>query len=92
MTKSFTKLKALMNNTVTVTIDAKEYQVQEGKNLVDAAKENGIYIPTLCHFHEVNPPLGTCRICTVVVDGKTTTSCREPSRRLHWNSTRMTRR
>ena len=61
-----------MNNLVNITIDGKKLQVQEGKNLVEAAKENGIYIPTLCHFHEVNPPLGTCRICTVIVDNKTT--------------------
>ncbi len=64
-----------MNNLINITIDGKKYQAHEGKNLVDAAKENGIYIPTLCHFHEVNPPLGTCRICTVIVNGKTTTSC-----------------
>ncbi len=64
-----------MDNLVNIKIDGKDYQVKKGKNLVDTAKENGIYIPTLCHFHEVNPPLGTCRICTVVVDGKTTTSC-----------------
>ena len=64
-----------MNNLVNISIDGTQYQVREGKNLVDAARENGIYIPTLCHFHEVNPPLGTCRICTVIVNNKTTTSC-----------------
>ncbi len=69
------KLKQHMDNIVKINIDGKEYSVKKGKNLVDTAKENGIYIPTLCHFHEVNPPLGTCRICTVNVDGKTTTSC-----------------
>lgn len=68
-------MKQLMNNLVNITIDGKKYQVENGKNLVDAAKENGIYVPTLCHFHELNPPLGTCRICTVMVNGKTTTSC-----------------
>ncbi len=68
-------MKHLMNKLVNILIDGHTYQVEEGKNLVDAAKENGIYIPTLCHFHEVNPPLGTCRICTVNVNGKTTTSC-----------------
>ena len=63
------------NNKVKINIDGKDYQVLEGKKLVDAAKENGIYIPTLCHFREVNPSLGTCRICTVNVNGKFTTSC-----------------
>lgn len=69
------KLKLLMNNLVNIKIDGKKYQVEEGKNLVDTARENGIYIPTLCHFHEINPPLGTCRICTVNVNGKSTTGC-----------------
>ncbi|WP_299547826.1 2Fe-2S iron-sulfur cluster-binding protein [Seonamhaeicola sp.] len=64
-----------MNKLVNITIDGQKYHVQEGKNLVDAAKENGIYIPTLCHFHGVDHSLGTCRICTVEVNGKTTTSC-----------------
>lgn len=64
-----------MDNIVNINIDGKEYKVPEGKNLVDVAKSQGIYIPTLCHFHEVNPPLGTCRICTVMVNNKFTTSC-----------------
>lgn len=63
------------NNKVKINIDGKDYQVLAGKKLVDAAKENGIYIPTLCHFREMNPSLGTCRICTVNVNGKFTTSC-----------------
>jgi coenzyme F420-reducing hydrogenase gamma subunit/aerobic-type carbon monoxide dehydrogenase small subunit (CoxS/CutS family)/ferredoxin len=64
-----------MSDYVDITLDGKTYQVKTGKNLVDAARENGLYIPTLCHFREVNPPLGTCRICTVEVDGKTTSGC-----------------
>ena len=64
-----------MTKKVNVTIDGKQYQVQKGKNLVKVAKENGLYIPTLCHFREIEPPLGTCRICTVEVDGKTTAGC-----------------
>ena len=64
-----------MTNSVNITIDGKKYKAQKGKNLVNVAMENGLYIPTLCHFREVDPPLGTCRICTVEVDGKTTSGC-----------------
>lgn len=64
-----------MDDKITINIDGKDYQVLENKKLVDAAKENGIYIPTLCHFREIEPSLGTCRICTVMVNGKLTTSC-----------------
>ncbi|MDH3321492.1 MAG: 2Fe-2S iron-sulfur cluster-binding protein [Flavobacteriaceae bacterium] len=64
-----------MDNLIKIKIDGKDYKVPQGKNLVDTAKQLGINIPTLCHFHEVHPPLGTCRICTVLVNGKSTTSC-----------------
>ena len=64
-----------MDKQVNIKIDGKAYLVPEGKNLVDAAKEQGIYIPTLCHFHDVNPPLGTCRICTVNINGRPSNAC-----------------
>jgi [NiFe] hydrogenase diaphorase moiety small subunit len=64
-----------MDNLVSLKKDGKTIRAAEGRYLVDTAKENGIYIPTLCHFHEVNPPLGTCRICTVNVNGRPSTSC-----------------
>ncbi|MDP2089773.1 MAG: 2Fe-2S iron-sulfur cluster-binding protein [Flavobacteriaceae bacterium] len=64
-----------MDNPVNIIIDGKNYQVEQGRNLVEAAKENGIYIPTLCHFHNQKHALGTCRICTVNVNGKFTTAC-----------------
>ena len=64
-----------MNELVKIVIDGQEYKVAKGKKMVDAAKEKGIYIPTLCHFREIENSLGTCRICTVKINGKLTTSC-----------------
>jgi [NiFe] hydrogenase diaphorase moiety small subunit len=64
-----------MDNPINIQIDGRNYQVEKGRNLVDAAKENGVYIPTLCHFHNQEHALGTCRICTVNVNGKLTTAC-----------------
>ncbi len=64
-----------MNELVKIVIDGREYKVTKGKKVVDAAKEKGIYIPTLCHFREIENSLGTCRICTVKINGKLTTSC-----------------
>ncbi len=63
-----------MNNKVKLKIDGKSIQAEGGTNLVDVAKENNIFIPTLCYFKELNP-LGTCRICTVKLNGKHTTGC-----------------
>lgn len=63
-----------MSKLVNITIDGKKIVAQTGKNLIDVAKQNGINIPTLCYFKELNP-LATCRICTVKVNGRETTGC-----------------
>ena len=36
----------------------------EGMNLLEAALQNGIYIPHLCHHPDL-PDLGSCRLCIV---------------------------
>jgi len=61
---------------VHITIDGTLLEVEEGKNVLDAALENGIYIPHLCHHKDLNP-LGSCRMCIVEVEGQpgVTTSC-----------------
>jgi [NiFe] hydrogenase diaphorase moiety small subunit len=63
-----------MNDKVTITIDGKTIKAKAGRNLIAVAKEQGIYIPTLCYFRDLHP-LGTCRICTVKINGKDTTGC-----------------
>lgn len=63
-----------MNKLVQINIDGKDIQALEGRNLVDVARENKIFIPTLCYFKEIHP-LGTCRICTVKLNGRHTTGC-----------------
>jgi [NiFe] hydrogenase diaphorase moiety small subunit len=52
-----------MSEKINFIIDSKECQSDRGKYLVDAAKDNGIYIPTLCNFEGLKPK-GSCRICT----------------------------
>ena len=51
---------------VTITIDGKTLQVEQGANLLEAALQNGIYIPHLCHHPDL-PDLGSCRLCIVEV-------------------------
>ncbi len=63
-----------MNSKVNISIDGKSIKAEYGKNLIAVAKEHGVYIPTLCYFRDLDP-LGTCRICTVKVNGKDTTGC-----------------
>lgn len=61
---------------VVITIDGKQLEVPEHKNVLACALENGIYIPHLCHHKDLNP-LGSCRICVVEVEGakQVTTAC-----------------
>lgn len=56
---------------VTVYINDKPYQVQEGKTVLEVAWELGYKIPTLCHHPELEP-IGACRICVVEIEGART--------------------
>ena len=55
--------------TVTVTIDDKPYQAKEGATVLDVARDNNIYIPTLC-YNEAVASYGACRLCLVEVTPK----------------------
>ena len=47
-----------------LTIDDKQVEIAEGRSLLEACRENGIYIPTLC-YHPALEPYGACRLCVV---------------------------
>ncbi|MBI2522348.1 MAG: (2Fe-2S)-binding protein [Bdellovibrio sp.] len=59
---------------VSFKIDGKTYKAPLGENLIMAAKRNGVYIPTLCYL-EGHPCLGTCRVCTIRVNGRSMAAC-----------------
>ena len=64
---------------ITATINGRQVKAKEGMTILEAALENGIDIPTLCHRPELEP-LGACRICVVEVEGSRTLvgSCHTP--------------
>jgi [NiFe] hydrogenase diaphorase moiety small subunit len=66
-----------MSQKVTFTIDGKSCTGEAGSFIVDAAAELGIYIPTLCHM-KGEKPAGSCRICTVKVNGRSVAACTTP--------------
>jgi NADH dehydrogenase/NADH:ubiquinone oxidoreductase subunit G len=57
-----------MPNDVKLMLEGQEISVEQGKTLLDAARENGKDIPTIC-FHEATTANALCRICVVEVEG-----------------------
>jgi NADH dehydrogenase/NADH:ubiquinone oxidoreductase subunit G len=55
--------------TFTLTIDGQEVTAEEGKTLLDLAREMGKDIPTIC-FHEATTANALCRICVVELEGQ----------------------
>ena len=51
-----------------LTINGKAIQVEEGTTILQAARENGIYIPTLC-YDEAVKVYGACGLCVVEAEG-----------------------
>jgi len=64
-----------------ITIDGREVEANAGETLLDVCRRNDIFIPTLCHYDELEP-YGACRLCIVEWDrgdwSKMVTSCNFP--------------
>ncbi len=58
----------MMRKSITITIDGKVCHGKFGQTILQIARENGIYIPTMCYLTKVKP-IGACRLCVVNVDG-----------------------
>ncbi len=52
----------------TLTINGSEIAIEEGATVLQAAKEAGVRIPTLCHLDGVSD-VGACRLCLVEIEG-----------------------
>ncbi|MBB6478948.1 2Fe-2S iron-sulfur cluster-binding protein [Spirochaeta isovalerica] len=55
-------------NQISLTIDGKRIQCEEGLTILEAARSQGIDIPTICYHESLTPP-GLCRQCVVEVKG-----------------------
>ncbi len=66
--------------TVNITIDGRSLDVEEGNTILEAARQFGIHIPTVCYMENLTP-YGGCRICVVEIsrngspEGAMDTSC-----------------
>lgn len=54
---------------VNFTIDGKQISVKENTTIMEAARKNGIPIPSLCYLKGINE-IAACRVCVVELEGK----------------------
>lgn len=61
---------------INLTIDGIQITAPKGSTILEAAKQAGIDIPTLCFLKDINE-VGDCRMCIVEVEGRRgfATSC-----------------
>jgi len=65
---------------INVTVNGRPVAVDAGSTILDAANKAQVRIPTLCHIEGLEPT-GSCRVCSVEVEGRKTLvpSCAEPA-------------
>ena len=56
---------------VNIIMDGRSLSVPAGTSVLEAARENGIRIPTLCFLKELDPR-ASCRMCVVEIEGART--------------------
>ena len=67
----------------TFSIDGKNVQAREGLTILEAARDAGIYIPSLCYYPGLRPlpqviPDEACQLCIVEANGIVVLSCTTP--------------
>ena len=63
-----------MSDAALFTLDGEDVPFEPGETILQAARRAGRYIPHLC-WHPEFAPHGSCRICTVKVDGRMGAAC-----------------
>ncbi len=58
-----------MNKIITIYIENRPYEVEDGQTILEAARKCGYNIPTLCSWKKGKCSLASCRVCLVHVDG-----------------------
>ncbi len=62
----------------TFVLDGEQVAFAPGQTVMQAALAAGRYVPHLCYHPEFKPH-GSCKVCTVKVDGRWATSCTLPA-------------
>ena len=65
--KAFETGRLKMEKKIPITIDGKEIAAKPGQTILECARDNGIFIPTLCYYARTTN-VGACRVCVVEVE------------------------
>ena len=63
-----------MSDLITLTIDGKSVQANDGESILNVARANDIFVPAICYLTRCSPTLA-CRLCLVEADGKQVYGC-----------------
>lgn len=66
-----------MTEKISFTIDGRTIEAEAGQTILQAAEAAGIYIPRLCFLKGLSI-FGSCRLCTVKVNGRPQPACNQP--------------
>ena len=67
-----------MSEPVVLCIDGVKITAKPGQTVLAAAEDAGIYVPRLCFLKGLTPT-GSCRVCTVRINGRTQAACTQPA-------------
>lgn len=60
------------------TLDGQEIPFKPGQSVMQAALDAGVFVPHLCYHPEFRPH-GSCKLCTMNINGRPATSCTTPA-------------
>jgi len=58
----------MMSNEINFTIDGRQVTAEKGETILNVARREGIYIPTMCYLEKTSP-CASCRLCSVEAEG-----------------------
>jgi len=67
----------MTNATITLTVDGRQIETRPGQTILEATEAAGVYVPRLCWMKGLLP-FGSCRVCTVRVNGRPQAACTQP--------------
>lgn len=68
----------MADDAIVFKVDGVEVRAARGQTIMQAADKAGIYIPRLCDVEGLDPQ-GSCRVCTVKVNGRFAAACTQPA-------------